>query len=310
MASDTLLDLHAKLSTVVRYYDRMLEERLSNTYAQHTIGQYNSFVPSQPAPNIYPSMPPNVTGGAESFYFSPGQPEMSNPPQNPPPTQQNLGLSGYDPIGTSTSVRGSYGAPNPAFGGPNIGAWNESASYDPHGSSHQRNPSVTRGDHHAMPPGHPPQQGHVDFYGSHGVTSPVAYNPMHGSDYRSPAPGASPISRRNSQYQNSQPVGSGLPIHQPASNAFEATRSPPLHAVPHQQPFLSDPTPAATYNESGEDSKTPTPTVGQRPFQPYMWQQQQAAPGSQPLYMSTPLTPAQPYPSAAHKPVEESLIEL
>ncbi|KAK6602388.1 Vacuolar protein sorting-associated protein 27 [Botrytis cinerea] len=62
---DALLDLHAKLSTVVRYYDRMLEERLSNT--------------------MYPSISsnvPNGSGGAESFYTGNSQREPYAPPQS------------------------------------------------------------------------------------------------------------------------------------------------------------------------------------------------------------------------------------
>lgn len=53
----------------------MLEERLSNTYSQHSLGAYN--LPQQ---NIYPSIPSNVPsgpGGAESFYTG-----------NVPPLQQ------------------------------------------------------------------------------------------------------------------------------------------------------------------------------------------------------------------------------
>ncbi|KAI9794626.1 MAG: Vacuolar protein-sorting-associated protein 27 [Peltula sp. TS41687] len=69
---DTLLDLHAKLSTVVRYYDRMLEERLSNTYSQHTIGPYpSSQRVHRPASAMYPRLSaglPGNSGGAESFY--------------------------------------------------------------------------------------------------------------------------------------------------------------------------------------------------------------------------------------------------
>ena len=81
--SDTLLDLHSKLATVVRYYDRMLEDRLSNTYSQHTIGGYRN-APLQQSSSMYPQIPsePSMTqGGVEGYY------NMNGPPNGYAPTQ-------------------------------------------------------------------------------------------------------------------------------------------------------------------------------------------------------------------------------
>merc|ERR1712230_208918 len=96
--NDALLDLHSKLSTVVRYYDRMLEERLNNTYNQRNPGYPGYGVPSPAAPQasgMYPSIstgpPPPMSagpGGAENYYFSNAPAESYAPPPQQTPMPQ------------------------------------------------------------------------------------------------------------------------------------------------------------------------------------------------------------------------------
>lgn len=111
--NETLLDLHAKLSTVVRYYDRLLEERMNKTY-QYGQPAYSTAYPTRMAvgsAQSYPSAhqgfasvpPPSAVmaagTGAENYYFG-------NPPQAEPsyaPNPQSLQRS-YSYNAQQTSV--------------------------------------------------------------------------------------------------------------------------------------------------------------------------------------------------------------
>jgi growth factor-regulated tyrosine kinase substrate len=114
---DALLDLHAKLSTVVRYYDRMLEDRLSNTYNQHTIGGYNLPPPQRATSNMYPSIPnlANTAGGAESFYIGNAQAEPFGRPQSMYSAQPHQQYSSFEKRALIASTGYAGPAQRPEF---------------------------------------------------------------------------------------------------------------------------------------------------------------------------------------------------
>ncbi|KAF2670517.1 ubiquitin binding protein [Microthyrium microscopicum] len=73
---DALLDLHSKLATVVRYYDRMLEDRLSKTYQQPAGGYGSPAHFGQASSNPYPNMP-TAPSNLESYYTGSAAPSDS-----------------------------------------------------------------------------------------------------------------------------------------------------------------------------------------------------------------------------------------
>ncbi|KAL2187573.1 ubiquitin binding protein [Thermothelomyces heterothallicus CBS 203.75] len=304
---DTLLDLHAKLSTVVRYYDRMLEERLSKAYSQHSIGGYNFPSPRQtsgPYPSLHPSAP-SAAGPAESFYTGEQQHDYNRPATQmsyPHPAPSQLGT--YDKRG---SVAGPSSSQYPPQQMPqHTGGWGPAT------------PAQQYGQQSSYPPNEPPQ--------------PVQprQNPAQGQ-LSAPTPndsvGTTPTADPNASfYFNTQPQQQP---HQAASSPPDPAMSPypnlsqPMHSY---QPSLPQ-TPASTAAQPSQPQQTQQSQQSQQTHQPQpqsqqpYWQHPAAQQTQLPPVWKAPPSSAYPgytqeaFPSAPqHAPkqpaVEESLIDL
>ncbi|RYC66171.1 hypothetical protein CHU98_g11 [Xylaria longipes] len=303
---DTLLDLHAKLSTVVRYYDRMLEERLSKAYSQHSLGGYNIPNPRQAA-NPYPALGPtagNSTSGAENFYTSEPQQNFSQPATTRS-YAQNAPQAPYAAYDKRSSVSMPSNNPYP----PHITQRNE--TYHKQGPSapiHYPNQPNFAPPEHAPPP---PQPNHLP--------QPSPQTPH--NQAREPVATPSVDSNAAYYYNTSLP-----PDGHTSTGSLETTPSPypTLHQPSNFNRQSVPPTPA-----SANVQPTPPPTQLSLPAQPYQqaaqpnsqpyWQQQQNA--GQPSHIYQAGTPGyagfsqDPFPSAPHHApqqpvVEESLIDL
>ncbi|PKY03292.1 ubiquitin binding protein [Aspergillus campestris IBT 28561] len=277
---DTLLDLHAKLSTVVRYYDRMLEERLSSAYSQHSLG-YGSVPAKSPYPNVYPSMPPpppapETRTGAESFYYgTAGEQPPAAAPYAPPADASGHRGGAMSP--------GAY-APPPAQPMPPSAPWTG------------RPPSVASPPGPSAAPGYPGPSAGYPPPAPQGYTSPTATDPSAQAYYSHPGEPstpsqATPGARRDSYYQSTglptAPVPSAPEPSAPAADGYPAG---PGHQ--RQPSYYYQPPPQGM-------PQAPTHAPG-------------VPPGSHAVGDVSPLgpsaAPAQPAP--ARPAVEESLIEL
>ncbi|RYP16913.1 hypothetical protein DL765_004837 [Monosporascus sp. GIB2] len=302
---DTLLDLHAKLSTVVRYYDRMLEERLSKAYSQHGIGGYSLPPPRQPS-GPYPSMHSTAgPGAAENFYTNAPQSQYNQAPTGQPyahhsqPTPQPQ-YANYDKRG---SISSSSQYPHPP---QRTDSWQTQA---PSGPAQYPNPtnyapteSSTTSSHaqRAMPPNQPSRAPELGGPSAPDPNAAYYYNTQRNPDGQAPS---GPVEPAASPYPN---------LQQPANYNQQS--------VP--------PTPASVPSQLSQPSQPPQQyaPLTQHPQQPY-WQQQQQPPPQQPQH--TGPTPQayqatgpgysnfsqDSFPSAPqHAPpkpvVEESLIDL
>ncbi|KAF2192990.1 ubiquitin binding protein [Zopfia rhizophila CBS 207.26] len=329
---DTLLDLHAKLSTVVRYYDRMLEERLSSTYNQP--GAMYGLPPSmqRPASTLYPSiqqgMQENQSG--ESFYT--GNAAASESYARPhsyyagyQSTPQQAPAAPYGQYDKRASAAPQFNAPpsepyqqqqQPSQPYPNLSSYNGGAIQQ------QRPPSTT---HQPMPSGpdaSPQIQRRVSSQ-QYPSQPPSSYPP-------SQAPPSTVLDTESANFYYSDPNApqpSVLPVQRTTSFASQPSQHPPqpsspelYHRAPPQQTPISPPTqPVPTsqnqaYPPPQQASSTtywqpsePTPTPQQAPPPQSQQQQQQPQPSQPPPTQQQP--PRQQY-SQPSQPAQTQALPL
>ncbi|KAK8210510.1 hypothetical protein IWZ01DRAFT_281674 [Phyllosticta capitalensis] len=318
---DTLLDLHAKLSTVVRYYDRMLEERLSNTYNNSSWGY------QAPGSNLYPRLgsgAPEAPGpsAAESFYTG------NNEPYGRP---QSMYYQSQPQPAPSYSNRHSM----------------PPQAYPPAQDQYQQYPQQNYGPPQAQPPSAPYQQAEQADRPSSLQGSPQLQRRASGPQPTAPPAGqyapsqpSIPDDPNAAYYYNSQPNTAAPQEQQPPPQPQPQPSSPQMYhqqppaqqqQQPQQPPYWQQQQQQQSAPPPQQQPQAPPPSAQppqQTPQQPY-WQQQQQPqqqpsqpppqqhfappPQQQPPPMATGYS-ADAFPAApTHAPTapkEEALIEL
>ncbi|KAE8354692.1 vacuolar protein sorting-associated protein 27 [Aspergillus coremiiformis] len=308
---DTLLDLHAKLSTVVRYYDRMLEERLSSAYSQHSLG-YGSVPGGSRYSNVYPPMPshaPEGKTGVENFYYGNSSAEMPPNAGTPyaPPDGEGFERAGMHAGGMSP---GMYSQPTQAM--PQNPPWNGNAQVASPQISAANTPFPQSPSAYPVPP--VPTQ----FY-----TAPTPPE-QDANPYQSPWQGEvdtpympSPVTQRDSQYQSAGHASAPAPSVPEQPPSAEQMPSPaylqlsePRPMQPVNQPVLhrqpTDPSTHSYYYQQQPPPGHSHPTYPQGPPVHHS-----TYPVSNASLASGPAPPTQyQQPPPSRPAVEESLIEL
>ncbi|PNS21922.1 hypothetical protein CAC42_520 [Sphaceloma murrayae] len=307
---DTLLDLHSKLSTVVRYYDKMLEDRMTMT-AYNNSSRYGGYGAQVPSSSMYPSLqggpaaPLRQMGGVESYYT--GGPSVPEPEQymssvQYPPYQNPVGSQPpYPDMNRAPQQYGQEPQYPPQYQQP------PSQQYQPP-QREQPSPLPSRQSSNQYPTQAQSQYApsHASSSSQQGVVSP------------SVDPNASYYYNESNQasQQTSVPQAPSPELYhqQPAQQAqqYQAYQQSPQqqhHQPPPQQPQLQRQT-SHTYYQQPQPQRIPTQAPQQAPQQQYpppQAQQWPQAPSAKGGYGQ------ESFPSAPqHVPAvkEESLIEL
>ncbi|KAK4636025.1 Vacuolar protein sorting-associated protein 27 [Fulvia fulva] len=303
---DTLLDLHSKLATVVRYYDRMLEERMANAYNS---GRYGATQPQRSS--MYPSIPsaaPEHQGGMDSYYTG-NAPQMDS--YGPP--QQGIGYGGYQQQSQ---------APYPSFDKQRVSSYGQpppDASYYQHP---QQGIAPQPQQSHTPYPQQPPveQQPRLQRRESvqHYSQPSSQYAPSHTSQHSNPQVTSPPADPAASFYFGDQQQ----PPSAPPPQQHQQPPSPEMYSQPppqQQQPYQQPPTQQYQQAPTSQYQQPAQPPLQRQTSQPYYPQQRQAQPTSAPS-QQWPQAPVvhggygqEAFPTAPqHAPQvkEESLIEL
>ena len=301
------MDLHSKLASVVRYYDRMLEDRLSKTYHQNIPGYTLPSSLQQPAyPNVHsPAAAPSGSKIENYYTASPPaesygrQPSYAGyPPQQSPYVQQSVPQR---PQFTSQPSEQAFSSTQPYppqqfydANAPRTQTRSSSVSYQPSEPQFQRKPSEQQ---YASQPAQPPPMTPSQPPGTAPDAAAFYFPDRQPSVSQQQQPSA-PLQTPTSPMQQRQPSGADVP-----RGGALAGPSAPLPSQPPASAVQSMAPPQAPVQQRQMAPPSQAPLRQWQPQQPPPQQQQQNPP-----YPAD--YPAQSFPAVPQPKVEEALIEL